>query len=879
MTKIIKHIGTKYHSGRYPWGSGNNSQQRTSDFLGLIASLKKEGLSNKEIAKGMGISTKSLIQNRTLAKAEIRAARESQANRLKAKGMSTSAIGRQMGINESSVRSLLDKAISERAAITKNTSKLIASEISKHGFTDIGLGVEATLGISRTKLLTAVKDLENQGYEVMTLYTKQLGTGKYTTVQVLSPPGMEYPDMYADRANVHVINAHSDDGGRVFKSQQPIQSVSGDRIHIRYDEEGGSGKDGVIELRRNVDDLNLGSAKYAQVRIGVNDTHYMKGMAVYSDDIPKGKDIVYNVKKSKSDFPRSEDIYKPMVDDANNPFGSTIKVGGQKGALNIVYDEGDWQEWSKTISSQILSKQTPALAKQQLDIAKEIRQNEYDEIMKLTNPAIKSHLLYQFADNADAASVHLKAAALPRQAHHVLLPVPGMSSKEVYAPMYRTGENVVLIRHPHGGVFEIPELVVNNRNPEAKKFMRNSIDAIGINAKVAQKLSGADFDGDAVIVIPNKQGQVRTAPSLKALKDFDPQISYKKYDGMPLMTEKTKQREMGKVSNLITDMTIKGATQNEIARAVRHSMVVIDAKKHNLNYKLSAEDNGIAQLKEKYQGGPTSGAATLLSRAKSEQRIDRRKEGQFLPDPISGKLRRVRTDPKTGEKLYEKTGKTYTNKRGKVITLQMKSKQMAEAKSAFELSSGTRMETIYAKYANETKALANKARLSASKTPKQKYDEKAYKAYKTEIQKLKAALRLVDRNRPLERKAQLVANKIYYAKLKANHDVDPDRKKKLRGQAITEARTRLGAKKPTITISSLQWTAIQLGAVSNTTMIRIINAADQEKLKALAMPRTSYKMTTAKESKARVMSAIGYTPAEIAQALGVSATTIVTTLS
>lgn len=81
---------------------------------------------------------------------------------------------------------------------------------------------------------------------------------------------------------------------------------------------------------------------------------------------------------------------------------------------------------------------------------------------------------------------------------------------------------------------------------------------------------------------------------------------------------KNTQTEMGKISNLITDMTLKGATQDELARAVRHSMVVIDAEKHKLDYKQSEQDNGISALRKKYQGTVDEngryheGAATLI---------------------------------------------------------------------------------------------------------------------------------------------------------------------------------------------------------------------------------------------------------------------------
>ena len=86
------------------------------------------------------------------------------------------------------------------------------------------------------------------------------------------------------------------------------------------------------------------------------------------------------------------------------------------------------------------------------------------------------------------------------------------------------------------------------------------------------------------------------------------------------MKEQTKQTEMGKISNLITDMTLKGASDDEIERAVKHSMVVIDAVKHHLDYKQSYIDNNIDELKAIYQAKPTGrngGASTLISRASS----------------------------------------------------------------------------------------------------------------------------------------------------------------------------------------------------------------------------------------------------------------------
>lgn len=55
-------------------------------------------------------------------------------------------------------------------------------------------------------------------------------------------------------------------------------------------------KEGIIELRKGVPDISLGDRQYAQVRIRVGNAHgYIKGMAVYSDDIPDGYDVVFYI--------------------------------------------------------------------------------------------------------------------------------------------------------------------------------------------------------------------------------------------------------------------------------------------------------------------------------------------------------------------------------------------------------------------------------------------------------------------------------------------------------------------------------------------------------------------------------------------------------
>jgi hypothetical protein len=873
---FLMHYGILRKSGRYPWGSGETQTQRNRDFLATVDELKKKGLSDTEIARGYDMTTTAYRAAKSIAKNEQKAADIAQAQRLKEHGYSNVEIGKKMGRNESSVRALLEPGQADKVKVLDATSDMLARQLEKDPskpYLDIGTGVELHAGVSRSKLDNAVAVLREKGYEVRNVQIDQLGTNNKTTIKVLAPPGTTYADIKRNEAGIGSLTQYSDDGGRSFLGVQPPMSVSSKRVAVRYAEDGGGEADGVIHVRPGKDDISLGGARYAQVRVAVDGTHYLKGMAVYKNDLPDGVDIMFNT--NKSDTGNKLDAMKKMKDDPDNPFGSVVrqqvfppghaKEGQLKSAMNIVNEEGDWDKWSRSMSSQMLSKQTPKLAKQQLDVTYENKKSDLDEITSLTNPTVKRKLLEAYADGADSSAVHLKAAALPRTQSHVILPIKSIKENEIYAPNYENGERVVLIRYPHGGKFEIPELVVNNRNREAQNVLgKQPKDAVGIHHEVAKKLSGADFDGDTVLVIPNNKGHVKTEPSLKALKDFDPQRAYPGYEGMKKMSAHTKGVQMGLVSNLITDMTIKGANNDELARAVKHSMVVIDAEKHGLNWQQSAKDNGIPALMKKYQGKATGGSATLISRATSEVRVPNRKNT-------------AKIDPATGKKIWFETGESYVNKAGKTVLRTQPSQKLKEAEDAFSLVSdngGTRIEAVYAAHSNRMKALANEARKQMVATKSIPYSERARKVYAPQVESLTAKLNLAVRNRPLERQAQLLANTVVLAKKDANPDMDKTEYKKLSGQALREARSRTGAEKQQIKITPDEWDAIQAGAITNHRLEEILNNADLEQIRQLATPRVTYAMTSTKVSRAKSMADSGYTQSEIANALGVSLTTL-----
>lgn len=708
VEEMLMHYGMPRRSGRYPWGSGDNPYQHSGDFLSRVEELKKQGLSETEIAKSMGLTTTQYRTQKSLAKDERRALEVATAKGLREKGYSLNEIAEKMGYtNDSSIRSLLNENSEARMNQARKTAEFLKEQIDKKGMIDVGTGVERELGISKEKLNQALYILEMEGYPVYGGGVPQVtNPGKQTNIKVICPPGTEHKDIY-NFENVHSVTDYvSHDGGDTFDTFVYPKSMDSSRLQIRYAEEGGVQKDGVVEIRRGVEDLSLGGSHYAQVRILVDDTRYIKGMAIYSDDLPDGVDVVFNTNK-KLGTPKN-DVLKKITDDPENPFGSLIKAGGQSyyidangqrqlSLINKRAEEGDWGEWSDHLPSQFLSKQSMTLIKKQLGLAAADKQAEYDEICSLTNPTVKKALLKSFADDCDSAAVHLQAAALPRQKYQVILPITTMKDNEVYAPNYKNGEQVALIRFPHGGTFEIPVLTVNNKQADARRILGNAKDAVGINSKVAERLSGADFDGDTVMVIPTG-GKVKitsTSP-LRGLEGFDPKAEYgpDTYKGRTVKAMKNTQTEMGKISNLITDMTLKGATEDELARAVRHSMVVIDAEKHKLDYKQSEADNGIASLKKKYQGTVDEdgryheGAATLISRAKSETSVLKRKGSPII-------------NPETGEQSYKEVYEEYVDKNGKTRVRTQASTKMAETKDAYLLSSGTPQEEAYADYANK----------------------------------------------------------------------------------------------------------------------------------------------------------------------------------
>ena len=944
---FLMHYGVKRRSGRYPWGSGDNPYQHEGDFISRVQALRKEEhKTDAEIADILNkengyegqykLSSGDVRDYYKIAQDIRKLSLYKQIDTMTEDGHTDTEIAKRLGLaNESTVRGMRKESARENTAKIMNTADFIKKQIDEKGIVDIGKGTERQLGVSTETLRRAEKVLSGEGYPVYGVgQPYATNTGNQISMILACPPGTKHKDVYKARDNGEINllfdKYYSPDGGKTFKEKKDIlkypASLDSKRLMVRYSDDTPSGndKDGVIELRKGPEDISLGGSAYAQVRILVDDTHYLKGMAVYSDDMPPGVDVIFNTNKPRGTAlkgPTSdESVLKPIYDeegklksgDPNNPFGTYIKPDGgqstyidkngkeQLGLINKVYEEGDWDTWSRKLPSQFLSKQPKDLVKRQLNDTYAERNLEFESIKSIDNPTVRKKLLNDFAADCDKSAVHLKAAGLPGQSAKVILPVTTISEKEIYAPTYQNGQKVALVRYPHQGVFEIPILTVNNNHPGGKKVIGpSSQDCVGINPKTAVQLSGADFDGDSVTVIPlSRKVDILHKPYLKELEGFNAKAEYPKREGMKVM--KNTDLQMGVITNLIMDMQVQGAYDKEIARAVKHAYVVIDAEKHKLDYTKSYVDNNIQELKDKYQrtvdenGVVHYGGKTLLSKSKRPVYLPYKTRGNPNINPVTGEQswdEMTFIDPKTGK---EKTlpSKKYISEKtkwkkdkdgnwvdtGKTVRETTKTTEMANTKDARTLSSGTIIENYYADYANKMKAMANEARKEAYSTPILTYSKEANKKYAKEVASLMDKLDVAEKNAPYERKANNLATSRVNQIIKDNPELrdKKDRLGKLRNQEINRARVEVGSdsKAVRIDITDKEWEAIQAGAVHDSTLKKIINKSNPDRIRELATPKPKVAITPAKAARIKTMQASGYTIEQIAQSLGVSASTI-----
>lgn len=310
-------------------------------------------------------------------------------------------------------------------------------------------------------------------------------------------------------------------------------------------------------------------------------------------------------------------------------------------------------------------------------------------------------------------------------------------------------------------------------------------------------------------------------------------------------------------------------------------MVVIDAAKHKLDYKQSEIDNDIAGLKKKWQ---TGGASTILSRAKGQIEVDKRRGSPkintpgkpwYNPDRPEGALVYTTADPYEVVKVNKRTGEVTTYLKQPT----QKSTKMLETDDAYSLVSDSRhqIELIYADYANSMKALANTARKELVSTGNLQYSRNANKVYANEVASLSSKLNEALINAPKERAALRSANVILKSKTEANPDMTKDDYKKEAQRAITASRVDVGSlsrRDRSITITDKEWEAIQAGAVTENVLSKILSNADVDELRQRATPRKNNTISENMQTRIKAYKNSNYTNDEIARKLGVSVSTV-----
>ena len=1052
-------------SGRYPFGSGNRPHQHDWDLLSRIDKIKatNPGISNADIAKQLGfyktdrygheefdengehkgdpghlkIARSMAINNKDRDEYEEICWYDNHLDPDTGKHYTNAKIATLMNLpNESTVRDKRTRGRNGNSEKFIKISEELKKECDAKGIIDVTKDVSNFLGCSEDNLNKALVTLQDQGYELKKLNYKNITNPMYeVNVTALCKPGEDTHLLFKQPERVMVLTSveesikqrrdgevdHDNDveSAALRRGIGPTPQVSLDRIKIRYGDDPddpGVIRDGLIELRAVRDqngklvaacpDLSLGNARYGQVRIAVEGDRYIKGMAVYNEDLPEGCDIRVNSNKSMAkgidgalkQLERNKDgsIAKNMFgsaviqtvqrDQNGNPIigpdgkqlASAINFVGSYNPANPMEDahvEGRWAKWSKNLPAQFATDLPLAVTRKQLQLQSKIHDEQLQEIMSVNNPSVKRKLLIDYADQMDAAACDLKAAPIGGQKTRVLLPVPSLGDNECYCPGLEDGTSVAVARFPHQGKWETAILRVNNQNAEAKKMIGDGADAIGLNHNVHGILSGADSDGDTGIVIPMTRknwktgefdkvidienmpslvGRVKTDDSggfkMVRISDFDTSAEYGidnprfkdmvNSKGEPtyryFKTEEAKGKEMGIVSNLLQDMRNKGCENaDELFRADCYSMVVIDAKKHKLNYEQAYKDFGIAELKKKYQTHldaetgklKEQGASTLVTLASSPSLQPLR--AQWKPSNTS-------IDPETGKKIFKAPKKTTemkaspefvripgTNRylrdeNGDKIqatwTGEVKQKEDGSyyyepgtGKGKWQYKEQDRMEKIpkmnlvddaydlihpderikmsdmdklYADYANHCKALGNNARklwLQESPLP---YNKEAAKKYATEVNEMKAALTEAKKNAPRERQAQFLATSQYNAILnERGSELDNEDKRKLRGQCLMDARERCGALKDRIKFTEKQWEAINAGAIHPTTLDDMLRNADQDNYMQLALPKSSRITDTMKNEIMSRYESKGQSYEQIAEAMNISTSTVANVLT
>jgi len=130
--EILMHYGTPHdgataHSGRYPWGSGENPYQGYTNLYARYKQDLESGLTKEEIAKKYGLksSREELDNLRNLSNKEALMNNILRASKYKDKGMSNVEIAKKMGVTEGSVRNWLKEDTKNKTLIMADLASVL----------------------------------------------------------------------------------------------------------------------------------------------------------------------------------------------------------------------------------------------------------------------------------------------------------------------------------------------------------------------------------------------------------------------------------------------------------------------------------------------------------------------------------------------------------------------------------------------------------------------------------------------------------------------------------------------------------------------------------------------------------------------------------
>lgn len=869
------------------WGTKEHPYDTANAFLEALAQFKAGGGTDKEFGDYLGLSSSNFRDMKSAAKNDVLSENIKSLNDMINRGNSLRSAAAALGVPEATARGWLSTKSNKGGSQIDSITSELRNMLADGKYVDIGEGSEYILGVSTEKLRAAVKKLETEGYHVINYYQRQMTSINKTQMKVLVPADVESVDVRKDKSKISPPLFYMDSStGKAEKFERP-RSISSNRVQVLAADDphplGGVGidRDGLIEVRRGVPELSLGKANYAQVRILVDGNKYLKGMCVYAPEgsLPDGIDVRFNSNK-----PTAEKGYKEAKSNPNNPFGANIKEDDelmlaqrhyidkdgnrQLSCLNIVSEEGTWFEWSKSLASQVLSKQRIDVIKRQLDSSLNANYRSYLKIMEIENEDIRAKMLDDLAGKIDQNAVALKGAAFNRQAAHVIIPNPDLKPGEIYAPNYRDGESCVLIRFPHGGLFEIPAVKVNNKSKSSKELIGNSIDAICMNPVDAKTLSGADFDGDTVQVIPNNDGAMIRMEAQKDLQDFDPGI-YKlgNYPNeKPLKNKERGYQYMGSITNLITDMSMMGADVKDLVAATKFSMVAIDAWKHGYAVKPAWKELGIDDLIKKYRHGKR-GASTIISRTKSPVYVP---EQRLVTNKYEVPKDRLK-DWEAGKPVYIPTGrKKFDKKTGEYVVAQMTVDKGSVQDPRNLVGHLSPKEDVYADFAYNMHELANSCRKEARMAAAYQKDVNATNKYADAVESIKAKVISRKRKSPYERLAQLIAEADLQVKISDAPELtdNPKELKKAAAASLERARKKIQLTDVDITLTDEEWEALFSNALTSDMFNYVLRHCDPIELSKRALHESDPVMSENMVKRINEMSKNGYSRLEIAEHTG-----------